>query len=379
MPRPFSLLIKPAGPDCNLNCDYCFYRCKKSLFGDSPCRMSPAVLEKLVADYLQLDLPQYLFAFQGGEPTLMGLDFYRRLVELQKKYAKPNAHISNSIQTNGILLNDEWCRFFTEKGFLVGLSLDGPQEIHDTYRKDFAGKGTFERVIAALECCRRNRTEFNILVLLTDRNVTEAARLYSFFDSLEITYLQFIPCVEPLAEDPTKLAPYSITAAQYGKFLCQYFDLWVAQMAAGLASVRIFDTIIQNLLQQPASECTFAQECADYIVIEHTGDAYCCDFYVQPDCWLGNILTTPLEQMLTSPVKRAFAQRKRQLAAKCLICRHLDFCRGGCPKDRAVFTGRWNAPNYLCDAYKMFFEHSVPKMKQILPWLLNQRFHKPPA
>lgn len=370
MARYFSLLIKPAGPDCNVNCDYCFYRCKKSLFGDKPCRMSDEVLETLVRDYLALGFPLNHFAFQGGEPTLMGLDFYQRFTDAQARYAATGQIVTNALQTNGILLDDAWCEFLASNGFLVGISLDGPQDLHDAYRKDYAGNGTFARVMAAIDRCRAHSADFNILVLLNNLNVAQPDRLWEFFVAQDFRYLQFIPCAERSADDPNQLAPYSIAAEQYGAFLCRIFDLWVEEIP-NLRSVRIFDSILQNLAELPASECTFGRECLDYIVIEHNGDAYCCDFYVQPDCYLGNIAQTPIGQLAESPVRRQFAERKRQLTAKCLVCRHLRLCRGGCPKDRAVLSGSFGALNYFCPAYKMLFDHILPRAQHLLQFLLS--------
>jgi uncharacterized protein len=358
MARPFTILIKPAGPDCNIACEYCFYSCKHELFGGGPHRMSDQVLDCLIRDYLKLQFPVSIFSWQGGEPTLMGLDFYKKAVHLQQPYSAPDRVISNTLQTNGILLNDAWCQFLADQKLLCGISLDGPREFHDYYRKDRDGKGTYDRVLQGIRCCRQHGVEFNILVLLNDRNVDHPDELFDFFTSEDLLYLQFVPCVEKHPEDPAQPAAYSISPEQYGRFLCRFFDRWLDGWTRKL-SMRIFDSMLSCLLGRSHTECTFGRQCNDYIVIEHNGDAYCCDFYVTPQTRLGNILQTPIEQLATHPLKQAFSEKKAQIANQCLVCRHLEFCRGGCPKDRAVLTGTHKAPSYFCKGYKMFFDHAL--------------------
>ncbi len=362
MQQPFTLLIKPTGPDCNIACKYCFYACKSEMFGGGAHRMSEETLECLVKSYLGLRFPINSFAWQGGEPTLMGLDFYKQAVRLQQQYGTGGQIVSNALQTNGILLNDTWAEFLAEYQFLCGISLDGPQEFHDYYRKDHAGKGTYDRVLAGIECCRRHGVEFNILVLLNNWNVDYPDELFDFFTSKDLLYLQFVPCVEPNPANPKQPAEYSITPEQYGRFLCRFFDRWQDGWTRKL-SVRIFDSMLSYLLGGPHTECTFGRQCNDYIVIEHNGDAYCCDFYVTGQTRLGNILDTPIEQLASHPIKQAFSSRKTELADKCLACQHLDICRGGCPKDRAMLTGTHEMPSYFCEGYKMFFGHALGHLR----------------
>lgn len=364
MARPFTLLIKPAGPDCNIACEYCFYTCKSELFGSGAHRMSPEVLEHLVKSYLGLGFEQSGFAWQGGEPMLMGLDFYKMLVDLQSRYGKPGQVVANALQTNGLLLDDEWCAFLAEYKFLCGISLDGPKEYHDVYRKDRAGHGTFDRVMQGVENCRKHKAEFNILVLLNHINVRHPDELFDFFTGMGIRYLQFVPCVEKSTDDPQKPAPYSITAPEYGEFLCRIFDRWL-DYGVGKLSVRLFDSMLSYLTGGPHTECTFGRRCADYIVIEHNGDAYCCDFYVTEQTKLGNIMDTPIEALAGSPLKQDFARKKTQLGNKCLVCRYLDICRGGCPKDRAMLTGTHKVPSYFCEGYKAFFAHALPRLEVV--------------
>jgi len=362
MPRPFTLLIKPAGPDCNLACDYCFYTCKQDFFGGSTHRMSSQIQQKLVKSYLECRFEQSSFAWQGGEPTLMGLDFYKRLVDLQKKYASPKQVIVNTLQTNGVLLDDDWAKFLAENRFLTGISLDGPKEFHDYYRKDKGGKGTFDRVIAGIDACGRNKAEYNILVLLNNINIQHPDELFDFFTGLGVEFLQFVPCVEQSKEAMNKPAPYSITPQQYGLFLNRIFDRWLDYGVRRL-SIRLFDSILSCLIGRPPTECTFGRRCADYIVVEHNGDAFCCDFYVTSETRLGNIMEAQIDVLADSEIKRNFNRKKAEIDNKCLVCRYLDICRGGCPKDRAMLSGTHKVPSYFCEGYKMFFDHALPHLR----------------
>ena len=274
---PFTLLIKPSGSDCNLDCSYCFYKNRSPDVGTGRQRMTEQVLEKLIKDYLRPGFPVAGFAWQGGEPTLMGLDFYKKAVELQKKYASPNQQVSNSLQTNAILLDEKWCQFLHDNNFLVGISIDGPACFHDYYRIDHAGKGTFDKVISAIEICREYKVEFNVLVLLNNKNVEHPDELFDFFIKKGIGYLQFIPCVEI---DPVtnKIAQFSISPAQYGKFLCRLFDRW-ADYGPTKLSIRDFESILSFCLTGRGTLCTFDRQCSQYIVVEHNGDCFPCDFF----------------------------------------------------------------------------------------------------
>ena len=362
--RPFTLLIKPTGPDCNIDCKYCFYSGKTSVFGGGAHRMSDEVTETMISSYLKLGLPGSSFAWQGGEPTLMGLDFYKKVVELQRQYGSDGQVVTNALQTNAILLNDdEWCRFLNEYKFLVGISLDGPKKYHDYYRLDHAGKGTFDRVMASIEKCKEHDVEFNILVLVSEHNVVAPDDVFDFFMDLGIEYLQFVSCVE---NDPTtgEIADFSITPKQFGDFMCRIFDRWV-DFGPTKLSIRMFDSILSYCVAGRHSICTFMPKCNDYIVIEHNGDAFCCDFFVDNPWRLGNILETPIEKLAQNKVKRTFASKKRKIDNKCLVCRHLDMCRGGCLKDRIVVDGNYSAPSYFCESYKQFFDYTMPRFWDI--------------
>ena len=354
--QPFSLLIKPSGSDCNVDCAYCFYKCRAPEIGRGRQRMSDTMLSKLVGDYLKLRLPLSAFAWQGGEPTLMGLDFYRRVVELQTACGAPGQEVANALQTNGILLDEPWCRFLRDSKFLVGISIDGPKELHDHYRLDLGGRGTFDRVAAAIECCRSHDVEFNTLTLINNVTADHPDEIFDFLIDLGVRYMQCVACVET---DPAtgKVAEFSVSPAQYGRFLCRLFDRWMA-FGPDKVSIRDFDSILSFCIEGRHSICTFGRQCSQYIVIEHTGDAFPCDFFVDPQWRLGNILETPIEKLAASSAKRAFARRKQTLSNTCLVCRHLAVCRGGCMKDRAASS---SGDSYFCQSYRQFFDYAMPR------------------
>lgn len=362
--QPFTLLIKPSGSDCNVDCTYCFYKCRPAEIGRGRQRMSEEVLEKLVKDYMRLRFALAGFAWQGGEPTLMGLDFYRKAVELQKKYGFAGQEVGNSLQTNAILLDEKWCRFLHQSRFLVGVSIDGPKQMHDYYRLDHSGAGTFERVMRAIENCKEQKVEFNTLTLLNDVNVKHPDEVFDFLVGLGVKFLQFIPCVE-LDAATGRVTDFSITPEQYAEFQCRLFDRWV-EHGPGNLSIRDFDSILSYYAAGSQTICTFDKQCSQYIVIEHAGDAYPCDFFVEPKWRLGSILQTPIEKLAAGALKRKFARNKKNLCNKCLVCRHLAICRGGCMKDRAPFdSDNFGRESYYCEAYKRFFDYAGPKFMQI--------------
>jgi len=361
--QPFTLLIKPSGSDCNIDCAYCFYKGRDASVGTGRQRMSGEVLETLVRDYMRLGFSVAGFAWQGGEPTLMGVDFFAMAVELQKKYGSPGQQVSNTLQTNGVLLDDNWCRFFHDNKFLLGISIDGPKEFHDRYRVDHAGTGTFERVMQGIESCKRHQVEFSALVLLNSINVQHPQELFNFLIENNLTYIQFIPCVET---DPATGGPvdFSITPRQYGDFLCRLFDLWYGYGPEKL-NIREFDSLITHFVLGNHTICTYSKQCAGFVVIEHSGEAFCCEFFVEPQWRLGNILDTPPDKLAAGSKKRAFARNKEKLSNKCLVCRHLDICRGGCMKDRMRLGAGEDHGNYFCDSYKQFFDYTLPRFMQI--------------
>ena len=360
--QPFSLLIKPTGPDCNIACEYCFYCRKKELFGTNKHRMSNEVMYRLVKEFLAVDMPVHSFAWQGGEPTLMGLDFYKSVVDTQIAYGKGQT-VSNALQTNGILLDDWWCEFLAEYKWLVGISLDGPKDYHDFYRKDYAGGGTFVKVLAGIDACKRHNVQYNILVLLNNKNAQSPDELFDFFTKeIGIDFLQFVPCVE--VDSDGKLTDFSVSSEQYGEFMCRIFDRWLENDPTKL-SIRLFDSLLSYILTGNHTNCTFARKCSDYMVIEHNGDAYCCDFFVEPQWRLGNIMSTPMPELMNSQTKRTFSRSKNKLDTKCLICRYSSMCRGGCLKDRLAAGGDFRNPSYLCEAYRRIFDYTLPKLTEV--------------
>jgi len=361
---PFTLLIKPSGSNCNIDCGYCFYKSRSPEVGSGRQRMNDEVLETLIKDYLQLDFPVAGFAWQGGEPTLMGLDFYKKVLEFQKKYCLPRQEISNSLQTNGILLDDTWCKFLHDNNFLLGISIDGPKELHDFYRLDYSKTGTFDKVVHGIEKCKEYQVEFNTLTLLNAHNIEFPEKIFNFLLELDVQFIQFIPCVE-IEPETNLIADFSIKTEQYSKFLCKIFDLW-SEYGPEKVSIRDFDSILSYCLSGRHNICTYEQKCSQYIVIEHSGDAFCCDFFVDPQWRLGNILETPIEKLASSDIKRKFARTKQNLSNKCLICRYLSICRGGCVKNRIGSDSSGLAKeSYFCESYKSFFNYSLPKFLQI--------------
>jgi len=362
--QPFSLLIKPSGSDCNVDCGYCFYKSRAAEIGSGRQRMSDEVLERLVKDYLGLRFQMSGFAWQGGEPTLMGLDFFRRAVELQKRYGVSGQEVGNSIQTNGLLLdNPDWCRFLAESKFLVGVSIDGPKHLHDHYRLDLGGHGTWDRVMASIARMKEFGVEYNTLTLVNRLTAEHADEIFDFLIDLGIRYLQFIPCVEVNPESG-EIADFSVTPKQYGDFLCRLFDRWMA-FGPDKLSIRDFDSILTHCISGRHTICTFDRQCSQYVVVEHQGDVFPCDFFVEPKWRLGNILETPIEQLAACASKKAFARCKSNLATKCLICRHLAACRGGCMKDRAPFDpDNYGRESYFCESYRQFFDYAMPRFLQ---------------
>jgi len=349
-----SVLVKPVSADCNLACEYCFYSLKADLYPETKRhRMSDLVLRELVAQYMGLSWDRASFCWQGGEPTLAGLDFYRKAVEYQSLFAAPGQIVENSLQTNGILIDEEWAKFLARHEFLVGVSLDGPPELHDYYRKDHAAAPSYDKVIEGIDWLRRFNVDFNILVLLNSRNIEHPKGLYRFFLKEGLRYLQFIPCLE---RDPEtgKIAEYSITPEQYGRFLIEVFDEWTIG-GVPKVYVRDFDELLIAYVTGEAPSCTFSRECGKYVVIEYNGDVYACDFYVEPQWFLGNFTEQPLEEIIATEKFLKFKKQKSNLAGNCEGCPWLKHCRGGCPKHWAVTNSE---RNYFCSSYRMFFEHS---------------------
>jgi uncharacterized protein len=371
-------MAKPTGSACNLNCDYCFFLKKEALYPGSSFRMPDEVHEAYIRQLLEAhQVPQVTIAWQGGEPTLMGLDFFRRSVELQKKYQKPGTRIENTFQTNGILLDDEWCRFFHDNGFLVGLSLDGPQDLHDVHRKDKGGRGTFERVLAAARRLQAHRVEFNVLCTVNSDNSRRPLDVYRFFrDELGARYIQFIPIVERENaagyQEGDTVTDRSVRPDEFGRFLIAIFDEWLKK-DVGETFILNFDGALAGWLDMAGTVCIFGPTCGLGVALEHNGDLYSCDHFVEPKHLLGNILDTPLIDLVASEKQLGFGRDKKEaLPRYCRDCEFLRVCHGECPKNRFVATPDGEPGlNYLCAGYKAFFKHADKAMR-IMAGLLRQ-------
>jgi len=363
----FHVMSKPTGAICNLDCEYCFFLAKEELYPGSDFRMPPDVHEAYVSQLLaaQRGAQEVVVAFQGGEPTLMGLDFFARTLELEQRYAAPGQGILNTLQTNATLIDDEWASFLAEGRFLVGVSIDGPRDMHDAYRVDKGGKPTFDRVIAGLEALKRHDVEWNALVTVHAANGDHGREVYTFLrDDLGASFMQFIPIVEH--EEDDRASSRSVTGDQYGRFLIDVFEDW-ARHDVGDVFVQMFDTALAHWLgMQQAGMCVHARTCGDAVALEHNGDLYSCDHYVDPEYLLGNITQgRTLLELVDSPRQRAFGQDKLDtLPAFCLSCDVRFACNGGCPKDRFLTTPDGEPGlHYLCAGYKAFFRHVDAPMK----------------
>ncbi|MFH1007628.1 MAG: anaerobic sulfatase maturase [Candidatus Latescibacterota bacterium] len=376
-------MVKPRGPLCNLDCAYCYYLSKERLYPGSPFRMSDSVLEAFTRQYIEAQsVPEVTFAWQGGEPTLMGVDFYAGALALQKKYGRPGMRISNTLQTNGTLLDDTWCRFFRENDFLIGISLDGPRAVHDAYRVDKAGRPTFDRVMAGVALLRKHGVKFNILTTVHTASVGHPLSVYQFLrDEVGGSFLQFIPIVGRNAQRGVPqggcVTARSVTGRQYGDFLIAVFEEW-AQEDVGRVFVQLFDVALAAWVGQRPGLCQFEETCGNALVLEHNGDLYSCDHFVEPDCRLGNIEKTPLVEMVASERQQRFGRDKQDtLPRSCRDCAVHFVCRGGCPKNR---TGRTLdgaiGTNILCEGYRAFFEHVDRPMRMMAAEL---RAGRPPA
>lgn len=374
-------MAKPHGPICNLDCTYCYYLEKENLYGKSgrDYRMRNEVLDAYIRQYIQAQPGNHVsFAWQGGEPTLLGIPFFERVVELQQRYANGKT-VDNAFQTNGTLLDNMWGEFFARNKFLIGLSVDGPEDIHDAYRVDKGGKPTFARVMRGLEVLKKHNVEFNTLTVINRKNSYRALEVYRFLKQIGSKYLQFIPIVEQVAEQPdanglvlikpfsrqkASVSDWSVEPLQFGKFLTGVFDEWV-QRDVGRIFVQIFDVALESWAQVPQSLCVFAPKCGKALAVEHNGDFYSCDHFVYPDNKLGNILERPIASLVNSLQQARFGDAKETfLPSDCRKCDVRFACNGECPKHRFTTTsGGEYGLNYLCAGYKHFFHHIDPYMR----------------
>jgi uncharacterized protein len=369
--RPFTLLIKPAGADCNIRCAYCFYLEKAALYPDTPVhRMKPEVLERLIRSYMATEQPQYAFGWQGGEPTLMGLDFFREVTRLQEACGRPGAVVANGFQTNGLLLDDAWAEHLARYNFLLGVSVDGPADIHDAHRRDASGRGTHARVMASLKILARHRVAHNALVLVTAANSGRPADVFRFLCDQGLMYHQYVPGMEFDGEG--RLRSFSVRGGAWGDFLCGLFDEWL-RFGVRRVSVRLFDSVLMALVTGRPSICHMQDRCDSYFLVEHTGDVYPCDFFAQPELRLGNIMAQSWEDLLASPRYAAFAARKRAWHEACTDCEFAALCAGDCLKHR--WDRAWNtrAPSRLCAGWKKFYRHALPELRRLAAEIVRER------
>jgi len=358
--RQFQLLVKPTSFDCNLRCGYCFYLKTQNLYPGTPRHlMSRDDLETMVREYLGLGFPAPVFIWQGGEPTLCGLDFFERAVELEKKYARPGQFIGNAFQTNGMAIDESWAEFFSLNHFLVGLSLDGPAPIHDLFRKDLAGRSTFDRVFSAARLLRQARVEFNVLAMVNSKNAARASEIYGFFKEAGFRFLQFIPALD-LEPESGKLADFSPGPESYREFLLELFELWWPDRE--IISIRDFDWLLAPNYQ--GRLCIFSEHCAPYLAVEHNLDVYPCDFFVRENERLGSLgeQKAGLIQIFARREK-IFAPRKKWLSRDCRACPWLRFCFGGCLREREPKNNPDPKKSVYCQAYAGLFERAWNKLK----------------
>ncbi|HEB10756.1 MAG TPA: anaerobic sulfatase maturase [Spirochaetales bacterium] len=382
----FSLLIKPASADCNLRCAYCFYLERCSLYGQTKRhRMSRDVLERIISSYMTTEQTQYSFGWQGGEPTLMGIDFFEKVVALQKKYGKAGAVVGNGVQTNATLIDDSLASFFESYNFLLGVSLDGPEKLHNTYRVSATGRGTHNRVVKSIQTLKKHSVEFNILTAVNSANVKKASEVYHYLLDNNLFFHQYIPIVE--FGDNGESLPFSIRGGEWGEFLCTLFDEWV-KFDVRRVSIRLFDAVLNLLVDSVRVVCTMGSNCCQYFVVEYNGDIYPCDFFVDSNKLLGNICSSDWQQLLESTAYRNFGARKSRLNSNCIECPYLQLCAGDCLKHRFYpsleerqssraagkrtetqeETQEGEGPDtlsWLCEGWKMFYKHSLPAFRRM--------------
>ena len=384
LPKRIHVLAKPTGSTCNLNCAYCFYLKKEQLYPGSRFRMSDEVLESYLSQLIECHRTDTVtVAWQGGEPTLMGVDFYRRAIALQEKYGRPGMRFENTLQTNGTLLNDDWCAFLRANNFLVGISIDGPRKLHDTHRVDRAGKPTFDRVMRGLRLLQKHGVETNVLVTVNRNNADHPLEVYRFLrDQAHTSWMQFIPAIERINQGTDNLfqegetvSDRTVAPEQWGRFLMDIFDEWVRN-DVGKLFVQSFEAAVRSWLHLPSSGmCIFDPTCGHGLALEHNGDLYACDHFVEPSHLLGNILKTPMADLAASERQLRFGRSKLEsLPRLCRECEVRFACHGECPKNRFLTTPEGEPGlNYLCAGYKSFFEHADAPLKLLAELLRRGR------
>jgi uncharacterized protein len=376
LPQAFHVILKPRGAICNLDCAYCFYLRKETLYPQASFRMSDELLEVFTRQYIQAqNVPELTFAWQGGEPTLMGIDFYRKAIDLQRKYRRPGQKILNSLQTNAVLLDEEWCCFFKQHNFLLGVSLDGPRELHDIYRLDKAGHPTFESVMHGIRLLQKYGVEFNILACVNNHTACYPLEIYHFFrDEVSTHYVQFIPIVEKITNPVFPNITRSVSGVNFGQFLNAIFDDWVRN-DVGKVFIQLFDVALAAWAGFPSGLCVHEAVCGRALAMEHNGDLYSCDHFVDSEHFLGNVIEHSLVELITLPAQRKFGRDKKgSLPRQCQRCRVRFACHGGCPKDRLLVTQAGEPGlNLLCEGYRAFFSHINRPMRRMVELLQANR------
>ncbi len=387
---PTYVMAKPNGSSCNMDCSYCYYLEKARLYENRiNLQMSDEILEKYIESYIQAQpVPEVLFTWHGGETLLRDISFYRRALTFQKKYGR-GRNIDNSLQTNGTLLTDEWCKFFKDNNFLIGISIDGPEHCHDHYRRNKAGKDTFKQVMRGIELLKKHQVEFNTLSVINDHNVNYPLEIYNFFKDIGITYMQFTPIVEKITQsrsdglsllppdsvgsDDAVLAPWTVDAKKFGEFYITIFDEWVKK-DVGKYYIQLFDATLAGTVGAIPGVCIFGETCGHATVMEFNGDIYACDHYVFPEYKIGNIKTHTIYEMVFSQKQLRFGADKRDtLPTQCRQCEFKKLCNGECPKNRIIKTSIGESGlNYLCEGYYAFWKHSQPYME----FMANELFFK---
>lgn len=351
-----NILIKPASSACNINCSYCFYKdiaCNRENAFEG--MMSLKDMEKIISAAMEYAEGSCSFAFQGGEPTLAGLDFYQNVIRLQKHYAKPGVTIHNSIQTNGLVIDDAWAKFFSQNHFLVGISLDGPAELHNLNRKDIHNRGTWNRVMRTIQLFNKYQVDYNVLCVVTGQNARSVQKIYQFYKKQGFRWLQFIPCLEPLGQN-RGAEKYHLSCQAYGNFLITLFDLWYEDLKHGTyISIRHLDNWLSMLMGNPPESCGMSGQCAIQFVVEGNGGVYPCDFYVLDEWCLGKIGETPFQEMLSCENAKRFCQSSCRIPEVCKACPVYPICRNGCRRDRLLTEEAQPDRNYYCEAYRRFF------------------------
>ena len=387
--HPMYIMVKPVGSACNLRCDYCYYLEKQHLYANEGQQMlSDELLERFIREYIESQTtPEVLFTWHGGEPLVRPLAFYEKVVRLQQRYAR-GRRIANSLQTNGTLINDDWARFFHDQGWLIGVSLDGPEAYHDAFRRTRGGGPSFRNVIRGIDILNRHAVEWNALAVANRLNGDHPLSFYRFFKNIGCRYIQVTPVVERLAHhddgrqlaslvDEGQLAPFSIRPKQWGNFLCTIFDEWVRHDVS-MFFINIFDATLANWVGVAPGLCTMAKHCGHAGVMEHNGDVYSCDHFVFPEYKLGNIHEQSLVEMMYSERQRRFGRAKADsLPTQCRECQWLNACHGECPRNRFIRTANGEPGlNYLCEGYRQYFSHVAPYM-DVMKRLLGEK--RPPA